>query len=175
VQYRIDETGVTMINDIDPPKRKRGGGSIAQACWAASRGWAVLEIQRGSKIPARKWKDLVYRDPAGLMEAEGPNSWDNSCDVGIMTGPSGLVDIESDGPHGRDLLSYWCSDFPTPILEMETDSGSIHWVFSADGERYKTHSRWHADSCTPSCGLDVRGWGGYFLLFADDRRITWNE
>jgi hypothetical protein len=155
---------------IEIPERKRGTGSLSQACWAASQGWAVLEIIRGSKTPARKWKDLGYRSPEQLID-----NWDRGCDVGIMTGPSGLVDIESDGPHGRMLLRTCCADFPSPILELETNSGSIHWVYLDDGNDYKTHSRWHEDACVPSCGLDVRGYGGYFLLFADDRKITWYE
>jgi hypothetical protein len=92
-----------------------------------------------------------------------------------MTGPSGLVDVESDGPHGQELLIEHCWDFPATILELRTHSGSIHWVYKSDGKKYKTFSGWQSDSCNPRCQLDVRAEGGYFLLFAADREVVYYE
>lgn len=156
------------------PGRRRGGSSRDQAIWAAERGWAVLEVVPGRKIPARKWKDLGYRPPA-VLKAGGNMAWWGRYDVGIMTGPSGLVDVESDGPHGQELLIENCWDFPPTILELQTDKGSIHWVYKSDGKKYKTFSGWKRDNCEPTCQLDVRAMGGYFLLFAEDRRVVYYE
>src|ERR1700730_14565924 len=94
---------------LDPPARKRGGTSLDQAIWAANLGWAVLEIVPGSKKPARRWKDLGYRSPETLRK-----EWWGHYNVGVMTGPSDLVDVESDGPHGEPLLYDACRNFPEP-------------------------------------------------------------
>lgn len=154
------------------PERRRGGNTTDQAIWAAERGWAVLEVVPGKKIPARPWKDLGYRSPSQLQGGRDGLGWRGRYDVGIMTGPSRLVDVESDGPHGRQLLEAHCSGFPATVLELVTDKGSIHWVFKSDGKKYKTFSGWQRDDCSPTCQLDVRAEGGYFLLFATDRRVT---
>jgi hypothetical protein len=155
-----------MRRDI-PPARKRGGNSLEQAIWAAERGMAVLEIVPGSKLPARKWKYLGLRTPDQLSA-----NWMNRCDVGVMCGPSDLVDVEVDGKHGEALLESTGLVLPVTAMEILTKSGSHHRVFRARGTHYKSH-RLIGDDCRPKgCGVDVKGWGGYFLLFSHDREVT---
>ncbi|MFE0358970.1 bifunctional DNA primase/polymerase [Streptomyces nigra] len=150
---------------------------------AAERGWHVFPLLPGSKRPAlhgektcprtgecsgghRKWEQRATTDPGRIRAA-----WSRApFNVGIATGPSGLVVVDLDTPEHKG-----CSDAPdgaatfgalceragqaVPVTyRVRTTSGGTHLYFTAPaGVRIGSTAGTVAES------VDTRGWGGYVV------------
>ncbi|WP_328450736.1 bifunctional DNA primase/polymerase [Streptomyces sp. NBC_00386] len=150
---------------------------------AAGRGWHVFPLRPGVKLPAlhgertctgagtcenghRKWEQRATTDPDRIRAAW---SW-APFNVGIATGPSGLlvVDLDtpehkgsSDAPDGAATFRALCERAGHAVPDtyrVRTASGGTHLYFTApSGVRMTNTQGTVADS------VDTRGWGGYVV------------
>ncbi|MFE4417010.1 bifunctional DNA primase/polymerase [Streptomyces sp. NPDC056817] len=150
---------------------------------AAALGWHVFPLRPGTKRPAlhgektcpgtgpcehghRKWEQRATTDPDRIRAA-----WSRApFNVGIATGPSGLlvVDLDtpehkgsSDAPDGAATFGALCERaghaVPT-TYRTRTPSGGEHLYFTApSGVRLANTAGTVADS------VDTRAWGGYVV------------
>ncbi|MET8221862.1 bifunctional DNA primase/polymerase [Streptomyces sp. NPDC005301] len=150
---------------------------------AAERGWHVFPLRPGGKPPAlhgertctrtgecaeghRKWEQRATTDPDRIRAA-----WSRaSFNVGIATGPSGLVVIDldtpehkgsADAPDGATTFAALCERAGHAVPDtyrVRTASGGTHLYFTApDGVRIGCTAGTIADS------VDTRAWGGYVV------------
>ncbi len=150
---------------------------------AAERGWHVFPLRPGTKRPALhgertctgtgpctsghlKWEDRATTDPDRIRAA-----WSTApYNVGIATGPSGLVVIDldvpkdnsnGDAPCGAATFAALCerADHAVPdTYRTRTASGGQHLYFAApSGERLANTAR------TVAASVDTRAWGGYVV------------
>ncbi|MFF9406126.1 bifunctional DNA primase/polymerase [Streptomyces anandii] len=150
---------------------------------AAERGWHVFPLRPGSKVPAlhgektctrtgecagghRKWEHRATTDPDRIRAA-----WARApFNVGIATGPSGLlvVDLDtpehkgsSDAPDGAATFAALCerAGHAVPTTHRtRTPSGGQHLYFTApEGTRYANTAG------TVAASVDTRAWGGYVV------------
>lgn len=124
-------------------------------------GWAVFPLAYGSKQPLAGTSGLLdaSSDPASLAD------WPGRCNIGIATGPSGLVVIDVDvpkcdgDPDGHATLAelVGSNEWPDPPMAQTTRNGGTQFVFLApQGVEYKS-----IPSVWP--GIDVRATGGYVV------------
>lgn len=150
---------------------------------AAERGWAVLPLRPGAKRPAlhggvvcpgigdcagghRKWEERATIDPDRIRRAWG----DLPFNVGIATGPSGLVVVDLDMPKGRSS-----ADTPSGVTTfralceragqavpttrtIRTASGGVHLYFTAP-----PGTRLGNTAGRLGKRIDTRAWGGYVV------------
>ncbi|MEV8595646.1 bifunctional DNA primase/polymerase [Streptomyces sp. NPDC052012] len=150
---------------------------------AAERGWHVFPLRPGTKRPALhgaktctrtgpcagghvKWEQRATTDPDRIRAA-----WSTApFNVGIATGPSGLVVIDldvpkdkgsSDAPCGAATFGALCERAGHAVPDTyrtRTASGGTHLYFTApDGIRLPNTAGTVADS------VDTRAWGGYVI------------
>ncbi|MGW4552455.1 bifunctional DNA primase/polymerase [Streptomyces sp. NPDC004365] len=150
---------------------------------AAERGWRVFPLRPGGKPPAlhgeksctrtgecvnghRKWEQRATTDPDRIRAA-----WSRApFNVGIATGPSGLlvVDLDtpehkgsSDAPDGAATFGALCERAGHTVPDTyrtRTPSGGGHLYFTApSGVRLSNTAGTVADS------VDTRAWGGYVV------------
>ncbi|MFJ6646759.1 bifunctional DNA primase/polymerase [Streptomyces sp. NPDC091290] len=150
---------------------------------AAERGWHVFPLRPGSKRPAlhgekscprtgecsgghRKWEQRATTDPDRIRTA-----WSRApFNVGIATGPSGLVVVDldtpehkgsSDAPDGAATFGALCERAGQAVPDtyrVRTTSGGTHLYFTAPaGVRIGSTAGTVAES------VDTRGWGGYVV------------
>ncbi|KDN77860.1 hypothetical protein DF19_02445 [Streptomyces olindensis] len=150
---------------------------------AAERGWAVLPLRPGDKRPAlhgedvcpgigdcagghRKWEERATIDPDRIRRAWG----DLPFNVGIATGPSGLVVVDLDmpkrksstgTPNGVTTFTALCERAGHAVPNtrtVRTASGGVHLYFTApSGVRLgNTAGRLGKR-------IDTRAWGGYVV------------
>ncbi|MGW6926262.1 bifunctional DNA primase/polymerase [Streptomyces sp. NPDC054950] len=150
---------------------------------AAERGWHVFPLRPGSKRPAlhgeqacagtgpcagghRKWEQRATTDPDRIRAA-----WSQApFNVGIATGPSGLVVVDldvpkdkssSDAPGGAAIFGALCERAGHTIpatYRTRTASGGTHLYFTApDGVRLTNTAG------TVGELVDTRAWGGYVV------------
>lgn len=150
---------------------------------AAERGWAVLPLRPGSKRPAlhgedvcpgigdcagghRKWEERATIDPDRIRRAWG----DLPFNVGIGTGPSGLVVVDldmpkrkssTDTPSGVTTFTALCERAGQAVpttRTVRTASGGVHLYFTTPpGVRLgNTAGRLGKR-------IDTRAWGGYVV------------
>ncbi|MEU7383949.1 bifunctional DNA primase/polymerase [Streptomyces sp. NPDC042207] len=156
---------------------------LSAALDAAARGWHVFPLRPGAKRPALhgektctrtgpcagghvKWEQRATTDPDRIRAA-----WSRApFNVGIATGPSGLlvVDLDvpkdkgsSDAPDGAATFRALCERaghaVPT-TYRTRTASGGEHLYFTApSGVRLANTAGTVADS------VDTRAWGGYVV------------
>ncbi|WP_328438550.1 bifunctional DNA primase/polymerase [Streptomyces sp. NBC_00444] len=154
-----------------------GSAQLSAALDAASRGWHVFPLIPGGKRPAvSDWEPRATTDPDRITVAWAVAAFN----VGIATGPSGLVVVDLDRPKhpgdtpsadwaqhgvtdGADVLAVLCErhgqPFPADTYTVRTWSGGTHLYFAAPvGEPLRNTA---GDS---SRGLgwkvDTRAWGG---------------
>ncbi|MFE1976619.1 bifunctional DNA primase/polymerase [Streptomyces hygroscopicus] len=150
---------------------------------AAERGWAVFPLRSGTKRPAlhgedscprigdcaglhRKWEDRATIDPNRIRRAWG----DVPFNIGIATGPSGLVVVDldvpktkasADTPSGvtnfRALCERAGQAVPT-TLTVRTASGGQHLYFTAPAGARLGNSAGRLGK-----RIDTRAWGGYVV------------
>ncbi|CAM5562984.1 bifunctional DNA primase/polymerase [Streptomyces griseorubiginosus] len=150
---------------------------------AAERGWHVFPLRPGTKRPAlhgeqacprsgectaghRKWEERATTDPDRIRAA-----WSRSpFNVGIATGPSGLVVVDldvpkdkgsSDAPSGADTFRALCKRAGHPVPDTyrtRTASGGEHFYLAApDGIRLPNTAGTIGEL------VDSRAWGGYVV------------
>ncbi|CAM5657785.1 hypothetical protein SHIRM173S_08958 [Streptomyces hirsutus] len=150
---------------------------------AAARGWHVFPLRPGTKRPAlhgakactgsgpctaghRKWEQRATTDPDRIRAA-----WSRApFNVGIATGPSGLVVVDldtpehkgsSDAPCGAATFGALCERAGHPVpttYRVRTASGGQHLYFTApDGVRLANTAG------TVAASVDTRAWGGYVV------------
>lgn len=139
-----------------------------------SAGWFVHPLLPGDKRPAT---------PNGVKDAttdpEQITAWWTAtpdANIGIATGPSGLVVIDCDLRIGDDGtiktngLAAWCAVVAEHVakeprsFEVETPTGGVHIYFRAPADRTIRNSAGKL-----GVGIDVRGDGGY-VVAAPSRR-----
>ncbi|MFE4656758.1 bifunctional DNA primase/polymerase [Streptomyces hydrogenans] len=156
-------------------------GTLRAALDAAARGWAVFPLRPGTKRPALhgetrcpragacagghvKWEARATTDPERITRAWAQAPFN----IGLATGPSGLVVVDLDvpkdgaaGPTGAEVFAALCerADQPVPVTyRAGTASGGQHLYFTAPD--------------TPCLGnsagllgelVDTRAWGGYVV------------
>ncbi|MEU1256623.1 bifunctional DNA primase/polymerase [Streptomyces chartreusis] len=150
---------------------------------AAERGWHVFPLRPGGKPPAlhgeksctrtgecagghRKWEQRATTDPDRIHAA-----WSRApFNVGIATGPSGLlvVDLDtpehkgsSDAPDGAATFGALCERTGHAVPDtyrVRTTSGGTHLYFTAP-----TGVRIGSTAGTFAASVDTRGWGGYVV------------
>ncbi|KMS69006.1 DNA primase [Streptomyces leeuwenhoekii] len=149
----------------------------------AERGWHVFPLRPDTKRPAlhgektctrtgpcatghRKWEQRATTDPNRIRAA-----WSRApFNVGIATGPSGLVVVDldtpehkgsSDAPDGAATFGALCERAGHPVPDTyrtRTASGGTHLYFTApDGVRLPNTAGTVADA------VDTRAWGGYVV------------
>lgn len=150
---------------------------------AAEQGWAVLPLRPGDKRPAlhgedvcpgigdcagghRKWEERATIDPDRIRRA-----WGNlPFNVGIATGPSGLVVVDldmpkrkssADTPHGVTAFRALCERAGQAVpttRTVRTAGGGVHLYFTTPpGVRLgNTAGRLGKR-------IDTRAWGGYVV------------
>ncbi|MFJ4423334.1 bifunctional DNA primase/polymerase [Streptomyces bobili] len=156
---------------------------VHAALAAAERDWHVFPLRPGTKRPALhgeaacpgtgpceqghvKWEDRATTDPDRIRAtwSHGPYN------VGIATGPSGLlvVDLDvpkdkgsPDAPAGAATFAALCERAGHPVPDtyrVRTASGGEHLYFTApDGIRLTNT----AGTIAPL--VDTRAWGGYVV------------
>lgn len=156
---------------------------LTAALTAAERGWHVFPLRPGDKRPALhgetacprtgpcttahlKWEQRATTDPDRIRAAWSTGAFN----VGIATGPSGLVVIdldkpklnsEEDAPDGTANLSALCERAGHPLPRtrtIRTASGGAHLYFSAPAA-----ARLHNTAGTLAPLVDTRAWGGYVV------------
>ncbi|MFI1966765.1 bifunctional DNA primase/polymerase [Streptomyces pathocidini] len=156
---------------------------LSAALEAAARGWAVFPLRGGQKRPAlhsearcpgigdcagghAKWEQRATTDPDRIR-----TTWARAAyNIGIATGPSGLVVIDldvpkgkgsSDAPCGATTFEALCERAGQPVpttYRVRTASGGEHLYFTAPpGVRLANT----AGSIAPL--IDTRAWGGYVV------------
>jgi len=137
------------------------------------RGWSVVPIAPGGKMPLVPWERYQSRRPGIAEVRRWYEKWPDA-GVGIVTGPiSQLAVLDVDPRHGGDksLLDWEDRAGPLPpTLEAVTGGGGRHLYFtSANGG---LHNR---AGLLP--GLDLRAAGGLVVappsLHASGRRYLW--
>ncbi|MFF8944296.1 bifunctional DNA primase/polymerase [Streptomyces sp. NPDC014864] len=156
---------------------------LSAALNAAARGWHVFPLRTGTKRPAlhgekactgtgpcerghQKWEQRATTDPDRIRAA-----WSRApFNVGIATGPSGLlvVDLDvpkdkssSDAPCGATTFGALCERAGHTVpstYRTRTASGGQHLYFTVpDDLRLSNTAGTVADS------VDTRAWGGYVV------------
>ncbi|GHI89872.1 bifunctional DNA primase/polymerase [Streptomyces xanthophaeus] len=168
-----------------PPNSQRDHGLrlLQAALAAAARGWPVFPLRPGSKVPALHGEIRCPRTgdcAAGHAKPEvrattDPDrirtAWANApYNVGLATGPAGLVVIDLDPPKpsdppgthsGAQILEALCHTTGrdiSPTYTVTTPSGGSHLYFSAPAE---TTMRSTQDILGRH--IDTRAWGGYVV------------
>ncbi|MEV4871608.1 bifunctional DNA primase/polymerase [Streptomyces syringium] len=141
---------------------------LCAAFAAAERGWHVFPIRPGDKRPAvSEWESRATTDRARITRC-----WSHAAyNIGIATGPSGLVVVDLDTPKseddvppaewaqpgitdGADVLAALCERhgqrYPRETYAVRTWSGGTHLYFAApDGaELHNTRGKlgWKIDT-----------------------------
>ncbi|MFC8853850.1 bifunctional DNA primase/polymerase [Streptomyces sp. NPDC057144] len=156
---------------------------LSAALDAAARGWPVFPLRPGTKRPALhgetacpgtgpcagghlKWEDRATTDPDRIRAA-----WTRApYNVGIATGPSGLVVIDldvpkdnsnGDAPCGAATFAALCERAGHPVPDTyrtRTASGGQHLYFAAP-----SGTRLANTAGTVAASVDTRAWGGYVV------------
>ncbi|MFE4800106.1 bifunctional DNA primase/polymerase [Streptomyces sp. NPDC056708] len=162
---------------------ERKTGLLSAALRAAERGWHVFPLRPGMKRPAlhgeeqcprtgacttghRKWEDRATTDPDRIRRA-----WaDRPFNIGIATGPSGLVVVDldmpkpnssTDTPSGVTTFEALCERTGQAVpaaYRTRTASGGHHLYFTAPPGTRLANS---AGKLGPL--IDTRAWGGYVV------------
>ncbi|WP_206062047.1 bifunctional DNA primase/polymerase [Nonomuraea basaltis] len=156
----------------------------AAALGAAARGWPVFPLAVGDKAPPRGFTDWETR---ATCDPDRIRAWWQRApyNVGIATGPAGLVvidlDIPKPGQHpppewdlpgigdGADVFALLCHQSGTTpnleTLQVRTRRGGLHLYYTAPPSS-------HLSSTNGSLGwlIDTRAWGG--LVVAPGSIVT---
>jgi DNA polymerase I len=155
--------------------------AIALAC--AGRGWRVFPIRPRSKKPPAitDWETRATGDPDRIRRFNG---WrDGTHNVGIATGPSGLVVLDLDSPKpgqsppaawarpgittGEDVLADLCEThgepYPTGTFTVRTGRGGTHLYFELPAGSSDLRNTNGAAGRGLGWLIDVRGGGGYVV------------
>ena len=153
---------------------------LRSALALAERGWHVFPCVPGEKRPALRgsWHEHATTERVRIRAW-----WSQAAyNIGIACGPSGLVVIDLDVPHGTgeiscaegrsavpgaDVLAALCDQhgrpYPLPTYAVSTPSGGCHLYYAAPGSAVRNS----AGRLGPH--IDVRADGGYVI--GDGSRI----
>jgi hypothetical protein len=131
----------------------------------AARGWSVIPLRFTGDTSERKrplldsW-DEYQKTPATIEQVElWWTGWPQA-NIGIVTGEvSGLVVIDLDGPHAKQLLADAKVFFPSTAA-VQT-GGGFHAYYLHPGVPVANKARLLSDG--GKSGVDVRGDGGYVV------------
>ena len=156
---------------------------VSAALDAAARGWHVFPLRRGAKRPALhgeaacprtgqcadghvKWEQRATTDPERIRAAWSADAFN----VGIATGPSGLVVVDLDMPKTKSSADAPCGTATFAALceraghavpdtyRVRTASGGMHLYFTAPaGVRLANTAGTIGEL------VDTRAWGGYVV------------
>lgn len=137
---------------------------MSAALTMAERGGYVFPLRVGSKVPAvRGWENLATRHTGWITDW-----WTRApYNVGVATGPSGLVVIDLDAasaaePHGRQTLGRLAREagesIPRSTFTVVTAGGGQHLYFRAPADSAFTNT---AGRLGPH--VDTRARGGYVV------------
>lgn len=165
-----------------PPDMRREG-LLAAALNTAARGWHVFPLRAGTKRPALhgetacprsgpcsrghvKWEQRATTDPDRIRAAWSAGPFN----VGVATGPSGLIVIDldvpkdnssADAPCGATTFAALCERAGHAVPDtyrVRTASGGTHLYFTA------AHGVRLANTAGVIAPLvDTRAWGGYVV------------
>ncbi|MDK1475405.1 bifunctional DNA primase/polymerase [Streptomyces sp. 549] len=159
------------------------GNLLSAALDAAACGWPVLPLRPGGKRPALhgenactrtgpcagghvKWEQRATTDPDRIRHAWAAAPFN----VGIATGPAGLLVVDLDRPKGKGSADTPCgvatftalcerAGQPVPTTRtVRTASGGQHLYFTAP-----TGTRLGNSAGTLAPLVDTRAWGGYVV------------
>ena len=120
------------------------------------RGWSVIPLRPGTKLPAIRWEQFQQHRAAADELAHWFERWP-SVNIGIVTGKvSGLVVLDVDARHGGfdSLAALERLHGPLPAtVEAETGGGGRHLYFAAPPLVPRNKAGLAA-------GIDLRGEGG---------------
>ena len=139
------------------------------ALYYLRRGWSVVPVRRGEKIPAIPWNQFQNRR---ATEAE-IHDWfsDPTMGVGIVTGAiSNLVVLDFDGELGAATEQQLLPRLGAGPVAL-TGGGGCHRFFSHPGKKVFTRK-----GILP--GMDIRGDGGFIVappsVHASGRQYSWD-
>ncbi|MFE9380364.1 bifunctional DNA primase/polymerase [Streptomyces sp. NPDC006855] len=156
---------------------------LAAALDAAARGWHVFPLRPGTKRPALhgeatcprtgqcadghvKWERRATTDPERIRAAWSADAFN----IGIATGPSGLVVVDLDMPKTKDSSDAPCGATTFEALceraghavpdtyQVRTASGGTHLYFTAPPVVRLANT-----AGTIGELVDTRAWGGYVV------------
>ncbi|MGP3924786.1 bifunctional DNA primase/polymerase [Streptomyces sp. 8N616] len=151
-------------------------GQLRAALDAAARGWHVFPLIPGDKRPAvRDWQTRATTDPDRITRC-----WTHApYNIGIATGPSGLVVVDLDTPKdandtppaewaapglatGEDMLAALCErhgqPYPHDTYTVRTGRGGAHLYFAVpEGEELRN------TAAKLGWKVDTRAAGGYVV------------
>ncbi|MFB4269421.1 bifunctional DNA primase/polymerase [Nonomuraea sp. GTA35] len=146
---------------------------------AAARGWHVFPLAPNGKTPPRgftNWQHRTTNDPATIRRI-----WQRPYNLGIATGPSGLVVIDLDQPKpyeqpppqwnrpgirdGADVLAALCDQAGQPLpletFQVRTRRGGLHLYFTAPNGVTLTNTQ--GGNGGLGWLIDTRANGGYVV------------
>jgi len=129
------------------------------ACSYVAKGWSVIPLQRGSKVPAIKWQ-RYQKARANIGDvARWFRRWPMA-NIGIVTGEiSNLLVLDIDPQHGgvESLGRLEAKSGKLPItVRAATGGGGLHFYFAHPGE-------FVPNRVGVAPGVDLRGDGGYVV------------
>ncbi|MFC9267698.1 bifunctional DNA primase/polymerase [Streptomyces zhihengii] len=154
---------------------------LAAALDTAAHGWPVLPLRPGAKRPALhgeaactrtgpcaaghvKWEQRATTDPDRIRAAWSAGAFN----VGVATGPAGLVVVDldrpktdADAPCGATTFLALCERAGQPVpttRRVRTATGGTHLYFTAPAGARLGNT---AGSLAPL--VDTRAWGGYVV------------
>ena len=160
----------------EPPTTAEASAELlAAALDHARRGWRVFPLRPGDKRPAmRDWETRATTDPDRITRAWTAGAFN----IGIATGPSGLVVLDLDQPKpgtvpppawrqpgirdGGDVLAALAeaNDQPLPVetYTVRTGSGGMHLYFAAPADAALRNTAGRLGWL-----IDTRAAGGYVV------------
>jgi hypothetical protein len=179
----------------------RRAALLDAALTTAARGWPVFPLRPSGKYPAlhsaddcphagicadghRKWEQRATTDPEVIRRCWSHDAYN----IGLATGPAGLVVVDLDVPKpdkpipprwadqgaasGVDVFLIVCTDAgQTPPLDthtVTTPSGGTHLYFTAPADIELRNTQGEANGL--GWGIDTRGHGGYVVAPGSTRR-----
>jgi len=156
-------------------RKIRAGRLLSSALSYAEHGFHVFPLQPGRKEPLiRDWPSRATSDPITIREW-----WRRYPDanIGIATGPSGLVAIDVDVKDGALGMESWGDILQEhghrlgETVTAETPTGGLHVIYRANGLAVRSSAG------TLGPGLDVRACGGYIVappsVHPNGQRYEW--
>lgn len=137
------------------------------------RGWSIIPLRPGSKMPAIRWEEYQRQHADAETLARWLHRW-RHLNIGIVTGAvSGLVVLDLDRRHGglESLAALERLHGPLPpTVEAETGGGGRHLYFACPPVAPRNRV-----GLAP--GIDLRGEGGMVVappsLHASGGRYRW--
>lgn len=139
------------------------------ALYYLRRGFSVVPVRRGEKIPAVPWHQYQHRR-ATLAEIEDWYS-DPTMGVGIVTGAiSNIIVLDFDGSLGAETEAQILPRIGVGPVAL-TGGGGAHRIMAHPGRKVFTRT-----GVLP--GMDVRGDGGFIVappsVHASGRQYSWD-